>query len=61
MPVDRATVVVNGAGKVTLDVRNSLKATVNGAGDVIYDGDPPDVSSSVHGVGSIRRNTATGI
>lgn len=61
MPVDRAMVVVNGAGKVSLDVRNSLSATVNGAGDVVYDGDPPDVRSSVHGVGSIRRNTATGI
>jgi len=38
-----------------------MSATVNGAGDVVYDGDPPDVRSSVHGVGSIRRNTATGI
>jgi len=56
MPVDRATIVVNGAGSVSLDVRDSLSATVNGAGDVIYDGDPPHVSSSVHGVGSIRRS-----
>jgi hypothetical protein len=61
MPVGWAKVVVNGAGKVTLDVRDSLSAIVNGAGDVVYDGDPPHVSSSIHGAGSIRRNTATDI
>ncbi len=56
MPVKAATVVVNGAGRVSLDVRDRLTATVNGAGDVVYSGEPPHVSSSIHGVGSIRRS-----
>jgi hypothetical protein len=60
MPVDAATVVVNGAGHVQLDVHNSLKATVNGAGDVVYSGEPPHVVSNVHGVGSVRRSGTDG-
>jgi hypothetical protein len=56
MPVQAATVVVNGAGHVSLDVHDSLSATVNGAGDVVYSGEPPHVTSSVHGVGSVRRS-----
>jgi Putative auto-transporter adhesin, head GIN domain len=56
MPVQAATVIVNGAGHVSLDVRDSLSATVNGAGDVVYAGEPPHVTSSIHGVGSVRRS-----
>lgn len=56
LPVQAAKVIVNGAGHVELDVSDRLTATVNGAGDVVYSGEPPHVISNVHGVGSVRRS-----
>lgn len=56
LAVDDVVVVLNGAGGVTVDVRKNLVATVNGAGHIRYTGEPEHVTSSVHGVGSVKRS-----
>jgi hypothetical protein len=52
LSVAQAQVAVSGAGRVTLDVRDALKATVSGAGVVRYSG-RPKVTQSVSGVGKV--------
>lgn len=49
-----ADVSVTGSGDVHLDVRESLRASVTGMGDVRYKGRPKDVSKSVAGPGSVE-------
>ena len=48
-----AEVVISGAGSVHVRAAESLNATVSGAGDVVYSGDPADVASEVSGAGEI--------
>jgi hypothetical protein len=54
-----ATVSVNGAGKVVLNVEKTLKATISGAGSVEYIGDPA-VTERVSGAGRVKRREAVG-
>jgi hypothetical protein len=49
----RATVVVSGAGGVTVNASDELDASVSGAGGIRYVGSPK-LTSRVSGVGSIR-------
>jgi hypothetical protein len=55
LSTDEALVVVNGAGVATMDVHKTLVATVNGAGRIRYSGAPEQVTSNVHGAGSVRQ------
>jgi hypothetical protein len=45
--------VVNGSGRVVVHATQSLDASVPGSGMVAYSGDPPQVTTSVTGVGVI--------
>jgi hypothetical protein len=49
-----ASVEINGAGTVIVNVSDRLDATINGAGTVEYIG-TPRVSQSINGFGSVRR------
>jgi hypothetical protein len=49
-----ATVEINGAGTVVLNVSDRLDATINGAGTVEYVGSPR-VTQSINGLGTVRR------
>jgi hypothetical protein len=49
-----ATVSVSGAGDVEVNATDSLSASVSGAGDIVYTGDPEDVETDVSGAGEIR-------
>jgi hypothetical protein len=49
-----ADVQLNGTGRIVLDVTRSLDATVAGAGEILYSGDP-DVRGHVDGVGVITK------
>jgi Putative auto-transporter adhesin, head GIN domain len=51
---DTATVTVDGAGSIDLNVSQNLKATVSGVGKIRYRGNPANVEKAVHGVGSIE-------
>ena len=48
-----ARVVVNGTGNVDVDVSDRLDATVNGVGNISYQGKPKVLNTAIHGVGSI--------
>jgi Putative auto-transporter adhesin, head GIN domain len=54
----RATVVVSGAGDVTVNASEELDARVSGAGDISYVGSPK-LRSKVSGVGSIKQKYIT--
>jgi len=54
---DNASVEVSGAGKVIVNARKKLTASISGAGFVEYLGDPV-VRESVSGVGRVRRREA---
>jgi Putative auto-transporter adhesin, head GIN domain len=48
-----ATVRLTGAGRVVVQVTNSLDALVSGAGAIFYSGNPEHVTSNVTGTGAI--------
>jgi hypothetical protein len=50
---NRSTVILNGTGEVEANVIDSLIAKINGAGSVVYHGNPSNVSKSVNGAGNI--------
>ncbi len=50
----RATVLLTGAGNITINVSDQLDATVSGSGNINYVGEPT-VTSNVSGAGRIRR------
>jgi Putative auto-transporter adhesin, head GIN domain len=54
---DNAAVEVSGAGKIIVNVRKKLNASISGAGVVEYIGDP-SVKESVSGVGRVKRREA---
>lgn len=57
----RARVVgvrLNGTGRVVVHATRELDATLAGAGEILYRGDPPRVRSDVQGVGVIARTRA---
>ncbi len=49
-----ATVQISGAGDVDVHATDSLNASISGAGDVVYSGDPEDVKTDVSGAGEIH-------
>ena len=58
---DDASVIVSGAGRVVVNARRTLNATISGAGSVEYLGEPK-VTERISGAGSVRRrgNSAAG-
>ena len=52
-PVATCKAYVNGAGNCTINVTDELDATVNGAGNIYYYGNPSTVRTSISGVGRI--------
>lgn len=52
-----ATVHLSGVGKATVTVSGTLDATVSGAGNVTYYGNPASVKQNISGVGSIKQGT----
>jgi hypothetical protein len=57
---DDATVRVSGAGKVVVNARKTLDATISGAGVIEYYGDP-EVRQRVSGAGRIVRRSADAV
>jgi Putative auto-transporter adhesin, head GIN domain len=55
--VERANVVVSGAGSTSVHVRQSLDAEISGAGNVTYAG-TPKVLKTISGAGSLRPKLA---
>ena len=53
--VDRVRVTVDGVGSVHVHARDSLDATMNGVGAILYRGNPSDVKTRMNGLGSIGR------
>jgi Putative auto-transporter adhesin, head GIN domain len=51
---DNAVVDVSGAGKIIVNARKTLKASISGAGVVEYLGDPV-VKESISGIGRVKR------
>jgi hypothetical protein len=52
-----AVIEISGAGDVHVHATESLTASVSGAGDVIYTGDPEEVNKDVSGAGRSGRNS----
>lgn len=55
LATERAEVVINGSGDGEVNARTTLKAVVNGSGDVRYRGEPADRQFSMQGSGTIVR------
>lgn len=51
-----ATVTVDGVGSVHVNATESLDATMNGVGAILYSGTPRDVNTSMNGVGTISKD-----
>jgi Putative auto-transporter adhesin, head GIN domain len=49
----RAT--VTGAGRITVDAKRSLDASIPGVGEIVYSGHPMRVMTNVAGSGTIHR------
>ncbi len=49
------SVMLSGTGTAEVNVTQHLEATITGIGSVIYAGDPPEVSSNITGLGSLKR------
>jgi hypothetical protein len=47
--------VISGSGLIRVTATASLDASVPGEGAIVYSGDPPRVTTSVTGVGSVTR------
>ncbi|WIG58366.1 MAG: hypothetical protein OJF49_001112 [Ktedonobacterales bacterium] len=52
-----ATVHLSGVGKATVTVSGTLDATVSGAGNVTYYGNPASVKQNISGIGSVKQGT----
>ena len=50
-----ADVSINGAGTAIVHATDSLSASVNGVGSVVYTGDPEEVVTSTSGMGTITK------
>jgi hypothetical protein len=51
-----AHILINGSGDASAHVTETIVATVNGTGEIIYRGDPRNVSEDVNGTGRITRS-----
>lgn len=52
---DDAKVTVAGVGSVLVHPKNSLDATMNGVGAILYTGNPREVNTHMNGLGTIAR------
>ena len=52
---DTVQVSIGGSGEAEVWARQALAVSIGGSGDVRYRGDPPQLSKSVHGSGSVSR------
>jgi hypothetical protein len=50
---NEATVTVDGVGSVIVNPRDSLDATMNGVGAILYTGSPSRVNTRMNGLGTI--------
>jgi len=50
-----ATISSTGASHADVNVSESLRVSITGAGKVVYAGNPPKVEKHVSGAGSIRQ------
>ena len=55
LEADNAEAYVSGSGDATVYAKKSLKARVNGSGDISYKGNPERVDSKVSGSGDIEK------
>ncbi len=52
---DEASITVAGVGSVLVHPKNSLDATMNGVGAILYTGSPREVTTHMNGLGTIAR------
>jgi Putative auto-transporter adhesin, head GIN domain len=55
---DEAKVTVDGVGSVYVHPKETLDATMNGVGAILYTGSPREVNTHMNGLGTIGRRTA---
>lgn len=55
---DDAKITVDGVGSVLVHPKNSLDATMNGVGAILYTGNPREVNTHMNGLGTIARGEA---
>jgi hypothetical protein len=55
---DQAKVVVEGVGSVIVNPKDTLDATMNGVGAILYTGSPREVNTRMNGLGTIARKDA---
>jgi hypothetical protein len=55
---DQAKVVVEGVGSVIVHPKDTLDATMNGVGAILYTGSPREVNTRMNGLGTIARKEA---
>ena len=55
LKAERASIVVSGAGEAKVHATEHLRATVSGAGSIIYKGEPRIKTINVTGAGSAKR------
>ena len=52
---DEAKVIVEGVGSVIVHPKETLDATMNGVGAILYTGNPREVNTRMNGLGTIAR------
>jgi hypothetical protein len=56
---DEAKITVDGVGSVYVHPKDTLDATMNGVGAILYTGSPREVNTHMNGLGTIGRRTAS--
>ncbi len=58
LEADETKVVVEGVGSVIVHPKDTLDATMNGVGAILYTGNPREVNTRMNGLGTIARRDA---
>ncbi len=53
--VKDASVKLDGSGNISVHVNESLKAEINGSGNILYKGNPRELNSQINGSGEIKK------
>lgn len=61
LEADEARVTVEGVGSVIVHPKDTLDATMNGVGAILYTGSPREVNTRMNGLGTIARKDAKDI
>lgn len=61
LEADEARVTVEGVGSVIVHPKDTLDATMNGVGAILYTGSPREVNTRMNGLGTIARKDARDI